>query len=286
MSLVTLVPFALRASVALLVFALGLRVSVIDITHLLRRRRLLASSVVSMNVIMPLFAAAMVALFNLNPAVKVALLALSVSPVPPLLPLKEIKAGGASEFTFSLLVTEALLSIVLVPISVELFEIAFARQAHVSPAAVAFIVLITVLAPLAAGMLVRRGALELADRIAKPVSLVAAVLLVASLIPILFVEMPAVLSLIGNGTLAVIMAFILGGIAAGHLLGGPEPGNRTILALSTASRHPAVALSIASASFPEEKLVLAAVLLYLITNAVVSIPYLIWRRRSIQLPPK
>jgi hypothetical protein len=38
-------------------------------------------------------------------------------------------------------------------------------------------------------------------------------------------------------------------------------------------------LAIASASFPGQKLVLGAVLLYLIVNAVVSLPYLNWRRR-------
>jgi BASS family bile acid:Na+ symporter len=48
--------------------------------------------------------------------------------------------------------------------------------------------------------------------------------------------------------------------------------------LSTAVRHPAVALAIESAIFPEEKLVPAAVFLYVILNIIVSIPYLLWQR--------
>jgi bile acid:Na+ symporter, BASS family len=110
--------------------------------------------------------------------------------------------------------------------------------------------------------------------------LAATVLLVVSVIPILFTAWPAIASLIGNGTLAAIAVFILAGLAAGHLLGGPEPDNRSVLALATASRHPAVAMAIASANFPDQKLVPAAVLLYLLISAILSAPYLKWIGRQ------
>ena len=229
-----------------------------------------------MNVTMPLFAA----IFELHPAVKIALLVLSVSPVPPILPKKEIKAGGGSSYPFGLLVAAALFAIVVVPISVELLGRAFARTVQVAPATVAQLVLKTVFIPLAAGIAVRYFAPAFAERIAKPVSLVAMVLLVVSALPIVFTAWPAITSLIGNGTILAIAAFVVVGLAAGHLLGGPDPEDRTVLALSTASRHPGVAIAIASANFPGQKLVFAAVLLYLIVNAVVSLPYLNWRKRQ------
>src|SRR5262249_22224862 len=148
------------------------------------------------------------------------------------------------------------------------------------PAEIALIVSITVLAPLFAGILVLRIAPVVAERIAKPVSRFAILLLLASLIPIFFIAMPAIVSLIGNGTIAAIAAFIIIGLAFGHLLGGPKPEDRTVLAISTSSRHPAVALAIATASFPGQQLVLAALLIYLIVNGVISLPYLIWRRKT------
>jgi bile acid:Na+ symporter, BASS family len=73
--------------------------------------------------------------------------------------------------------------------------------------------------------------------------------------------------------------FVLIGLAAGHLLGGPDPDDRTVLALSTATRHPGVAIAIANANFPGGKLAVAAVLLYVLVSAVVSIPYLNWIKR-------
>ncbi len=181
-----------------------------------------------------------------------------------------------------LLVAAAVFAIVFVPVAVDLLGMAFGRPAQISPAAVALVVAITVLGPLGAGLLVRRVADAFAERIAKPVFLVASGLLVASVLPILFTAMPAVVSLIGNGTLVAIVAFVLAGLATGHLLGGPEPADRTVLAFTTSSRHPGVAVAIASANanLSEQKLVIAAILLYLLVNVIVSIPYLIWCRRQ------
>ena len=71
--------------------------------------------------------------------------------------------------------------------------------------------------------------------------------------------------------------FVIVGLTIGHFLGGPK--HRTSLALSTATRHPGIALALAQANFPAEKLVAAAVLLYLIVNALVSIPFLLWTKR-------
>jgi len=279
MELATLISIVIRASVGLIVFGLALNASPQDALYLLRRPGQLVRSLLAMNVIMPLFAAALAALFDLNPAVKIALIALAVSPVPPVLPKKQLKAGGRASYAVGLLVAAALLAIVFVPVAVELLGSAFGTPAHVSVAAIARLVFSTVLAPLAAGMVVRCVMPGIAERLAQPISLVATALLVASILPILLTAWPAMVSLVGNGTIVALGAFTLAGLAAGHLLGGSDPDDRAVLALATASRHPGVALAIASANFPEQKLVPAAVLLYLIVSTIVSIPYLIWRRR-------
>lgn len=281
MKLAVLVSLVLKVSIILLVFSFGLEVTVQEITYLSRRAGLLLRSLLAMNVVMPLAAATLVAAFDLHPAVKIALVALSVSPVPPFLPKRGLSVGGGSSFTFSLLVVEALLAILFVPIAIGLFAQAAAMPARVAPAAVALVVLITVIAPLAAGMLVRRIARAFAVQVAMPISRLATLLLIISLLPILITGMPPMASLVGDGTLAAMTAFIVLGLAAGHLLGGPQSEDRTVLALSASSRHPAVALAIASANFPGQNLIPVAILLYLIVNAVVSLPYLAWRRHCL-----
>jgi BASS family bile acid:Na+ symporter len=279
MDLETLIPLILKTSIFMTVFGLALNATTDDALYLFRRPSELVRSLLSMNVVMPLFASALAVAFNLHQAVEIALITLAVSPVPPILPKKELKAGGHASYAIGLLVAAGVLAIVFVPMAVELLGRVFGRSTHISVATVAQLVLLTVLLPLAAGIAVRRFAPAFADRIARPISLVAAVLLIASALPILFTASQAITSLIGNGTIIAIAAFVIFGLTVGHLLGGPEPEDRTVLALSTASRHPGIALAIASASFPGQKLVLAAVLLYLIVNVIVSLPYLNWRRR-------
>jgi len=55
-----------------------------------------------------------------------------------------------------------------------------------------------------------------------------------------------------------------------------------VLALATATRHPGIAIAIAIAhiNFPNEQAVPAAVVIYLVVSAVLSVPYLAWRKNS------
>ncbi len=276
-----LILLSLKVSILLSVFALGLAASSRDVTYLFRHPRQLLRSFLSMYLVMPLVAGIIVSVFsNIHPAEKIALIALSVSPIPPILPKKQMKAGGEESYVIGLLVAISLLSIVVVPVAIELFEIAFNRPAQIPPAVVARLILATVLVPLALGLAVRYALPALAERIARPLSLIASVLLLIAALFILFSTIPAIISLIGNGTIIAIIIFVLIGLAAGHGLGGPDPNNRTALALSTVSRHPGIAIAIANINFPEQKLALAAILLYLLVSAIVTIPYLKSRKRG------
>jgi BASS family bile acid:Na+ symporter len=281
MNLAELIVLALKTSIVLIQFGLGLEATREDVTYLFKRPGPLLKSLFSMDVAMPMFVVVLVLAFKgLHPAVKVALVTLAVAPIPPILPKKTVKVGGKPSYALGLLVAAGLFSIVFIPLAMELFERVFQIPLQMSLMAVAPLVLIGVLVPLAAGMAVHRFAPGLAERLARPVSLVATLLLVSAFLAMLFAARQAIASLIGNGTLTAIAAFVLAGITFGHLLGGPESANRAVLALSTASRHPGVALAIADANFPQErKLVLAALLLYLIVNAIVTIPYQISMKR-------
>ena len=106
-------------------------------------------------------------------------------------------------------------------------------------------------------------------------------LLVLGVLAILANGMPAVLSLIGNGSVIAFGAFVAAGLASGHLLGGPHAAERLVLALSTATRHPAIALAVAKANFPDEPLLGATVLLYLLVGLLIGVPYQVWQKRRI-----
>jgi BASS family bile acid:Na+ symporter len=279
MNLRTLISLAMQTSVFVIVCGLGLKASPKDAAFLFRRPGALARSLLAMNVVMPTVAVVLAASFKFHQAVEIALVALAVSPVPPLLPGKQLKAGGQPSYAIGLLIATAILAIVFVPAMLELLEWAFGNVMYMSISGIAELVAITVLIPLAAGTIVRHLAPERAEQFAGRVSLVGTVLLLVGLVPVLSTALPAVASLWGNGTVAALAVFVLAGLTVGHLLGGPDTYDRRVLALATATRHPGVALAIASTNFPEQKLVQAAVVWYLIVAAILSAVYLGWRRR-------
>lgn len=279
MSLHTLIPLALKVSVLLNVFAIGLRASLQDATYLFRRPGQLVRGLLAMNLLMPVFAVALVLIFDLNPAVQIALVALSVSPIPPVLPKKMMKAGGTESYSIGLLIAVGLLAILFVPVAMEILQRVLKVPLQVSAGSIAVLILKTVLLPLALGVAVHSLRPALADRLAKPISRIGGVGLLACGLAILFGAAPHILTLIGSGTLIALAAFVLAGLGVGHVLGGPETENRTALAFSTASRHPGIAIAMAHANFPQQKLAMSAVLLYLLINAIVSVPYHIWTKR-------
>ena len=73
MTAAEVVRLALRTSIFLIVFSLGLRATRADVLYLLSRPGRLARSLLAMNVIMPLVAVGLSLAFNLHPAVKTAL---------------------------------------------------------------------------------------------------------------------------------------------------------------------------------------------------------------------
>jgi BASS family bile acid:Na+ symporter len=277
-----IIALAAQVSLALTVLDIGLRALPGDATWLLRRPPLLVRSMLSMNVIMPLFALAIAYAFDLRPPVKIALFALAVSPVPPVLPKKAIKAGGSSSYAIGLLVVASVVAIVFVPLVVWIVAKVVDVPARLVPAVIAGVVGKVIFLPLLVALLIRRSAPRAAERIAKPLGMVSAGLLAVAVIAILIAAFPAMKSLIGDGALLAIMIVTAVGLAVGHLIGGPATSDRTVLALATASRHPAIAIAVGYALFPDQSLVPAAVLLSLVVVTFVSVPYTWWVDRAAQ----
>jgi len=280
MNLKQIVVLGLQISIVATVFGYGLRTTAGDLLFLAKRPGLLARSLLSVFLIMPAVAIALVRLFAIKHAVAVSLIALAISPVPPLLPLKETKAGGQASYGLGLLTLLALLSIPAAPLAIEVVERLSQRPLEIEAAAIARVALLTVLGPVAAGMIVRRLAPAFAERIAGTVSFAAKVLLMVGAIALLAGAWRSVWGATGQGSILAIVVFIVAGLAIGHLLGGPVRKEAVVLGLSTACRHPAIAFTIASANFPEERFG-GAIILYVVVSAIVGIPYVTWNRRRL-----
>ena len=122
MDLKQLIMLAFLVSINCVVFGFGLKATFEDMLYLVRRPGLLARSLLSVFVIMPVVAVVLDRLFVFRPEVEIGLVTLALSPVPPLLPRKLGKAGEDSSYVLGLMATLALLSIVFVPLSIEILQ--------------------------------------------------------------------------------------------------------------------------------------------------------------------
>jgi BASS family bile acid:Na+ symporter len=279
-----LVVFVIQGSILLTVFGFGLQATRAEVFEVLRRPAPLLRSLAAMFIVMPILTLLMVRAVDFHPAVKIALVSLAISPVPPLLPNRELKAGGRFSYGIGLMATAAVLSIAFIPLAVRVLGLVIGQPIAMGSGAVARAVLGFIILPLGAGMLVKRWAPFVADALARPAAVLAILGLVAGAVAILAAMLPTALSLVGNGTIAGLVAFVVIGLVVGHVLGGRDRDERAVLALSTACRHPAIAMAIARANFPGEDLVPSAVLLYLLVNIVFALPYIVVLRRTAATP--
>ena len=107
----------------------------------------------------------------------------------------------------------AAVAALFIPLAIELLGLTFQRPLHISPWPIASLVLATVLAPLVAGILVRRLAPALAARFAAPAARTAGIVLALGFLAVLLTAWPSILALLGTGALAAVAAFVLIGLS-------------------------------------------------------------------------
>lgn len=267
-----------QAAIVGTVFCYGLQARWDDLLYLVRRPALLLRSMLAVLVIMPIVVVICMKYLDLPHPTAVVLTALSISPVPPMLPRKHAKAGGIGAYGLGLLLVLGLGSIVTVPAWVAVLERVFGIPLATEPGAIAKVMLTMVIAPLVVGILCSRLMPRISHALLKPVRAVAFLLLIAGALALLAGTWRAILSATGHGTVMAILVFVLLGLLVGHLLGGPTEEEASALALSTASRHPAISLAIASANFPGEQF-LPTLALYLLICTLAVLPYVKWQVR-------
>ena len=276
MSPTQMIGLLVKLSVLSTVFALGLNATVDDSTYLWRRPLLLGRSFLAMYVVTPLVAILLVRVFAAPPPVEIAVLLMAISAGAPALPKKLLTLGGNPSYVYSLAVTMALLAIVTVPVSLALLGWFFGREATVAPGQVAWVLTTAFLAPLLAGMVVHRVAPMLAARVGEPLMKLASLVLLGVVVLILATSIPEIAAM-RRQTFALLAVMTVAALAVGHVLGGPEPDNRTTLAVACATRFPGLGLLVASLNFPNAR-PLPIVVAFLLIAGVVVIPYARWRK--------
>jgi hypothetical protein len=182
-----------------------------------------------------------------------------------------------------LLAAVTLLSVIIIPLAFAVLDVVVGRDTQFSQPFLIKTLATAVVVPMAIGMALRYLAPKFSEGSADVIAKIGVVLLLISVLPILIVLLPAIWSLTGSGMTLAFIVFALAGVIAGYFLGGSDPKERTVLALATTSRHPGIAIALASANVVDEtpkQVIAAAVILYLITSTIVVAPFLKWLSRD------
>ena len=273
MTLTQILGPALQASVALLVFSVGLQSSLYDATYLARQPRALLRSVLARNVVVPAIAVALTRLFELSPLMTGVILAVSIAAVPPILPMAQLRMGGSRPYVIGLLASQSVLAIVMIPLSLYVLDAVAGFGGHARASVVALQVFAVTLAPLVMGIAIHRLAPIGSERLARLAHGAAVVILVAGVFVILAGSYRAMWTLVGNGTVAALVILGILSLVAGHLFGGPRQEDRVSLALACTSSHPGLVLAILASTPASRGTVVAALLLNYVVQAIVTLPY-------------
>jgi BASS family bile acid:Na+ symporter len=264
----------LLLGVVLLVVAIGIRTRLERPLLLLQKPALALRAMVAMFVALPAFVLLLVWLMPLREGVGAVLLGFAVSPVLPPWAKKGVAVGGQDDYVIGLQVLSSVVALLVVPLMILIGYKIFGLQTSLASLAVEKVLLVTVAAPLALGLGLARLWPGTAPQLAALADRVGGVVLLIGAGVLLLLRGRAILDVLGQGTLLITLAVIAFGLLVGHVLGGPDPGNRAALASATVSRHPAIALLVASGAFPDnDATVIGTVLLYLLAALMLPIPY-------------
>jgi BASS family bile acid:Na+ symporter len=232
-------------------------------------------SLLAMYVVVPLLALVAVKLLQLPPGLELALVVLAISAGAPMLPRKLMRLGN-EEYVVSLVVVSSLMAIVTVPAWLLLLGPRFTRLEMLDPATVAGVLGKSFLLPMLSGIAVRWFLPDASARLSDLLLKVVGIVFSACALALLATHWQVVGAILGPPILAL-GGFTLAALVVGHLLGGPDPNDRTALAVTCATRHVGVAMVIAAATPGPRTVVL--IVAYALASALVIVPYMKWRGR-------
>lgn len=278
---------ALLVSVALftIMFALGAGLTGDAVLRLRRRPALVIRVLIGSCVLVPLVALLLLKLplsQAVSPSARFGLALMAISPSAPLTLRKAGKTGGDRELAAVFQACAAVAAIGSIPMLADLYRSAFGIAGwDIGPREVALQVGQAQVLPLLAGLALARWQPRWAERLAGPLDRLANGLLLLLVVLVLVKSLPLLVPFAAANLLALVLMalMVLAALGIGYGLAGPQPGERTTVALVTSMRNPGLALLLATtygAGLPGLKL---AVLCYLLVTVLLSVPFLRWQRR-------
>ena len=222
--------------------AMGMSLTVAQIVAPLRNGRLVVLALIANFVLVPALAYGIAAVIPIDESLRTGLIVLAAAGGAPFLPKLVQVANGPIALGVGLMVLLMVVTIAYLPIVLPLLL----PGVEVDPGAIAQSLIVLMLVPLAIGLLIRANAAETAAEYGPVFTKASSLAIVVLMVVGLGLSARNIVGLLGTGGIVALLLFVAGSFAIGFVLGGGDPGVRSVLGLGTAQRNVSAALVVAA----------------------------------------
>ncbi|MBP9900300.1 MAG: bile acid transporter [Verrucomicrobiota bacterium] len=246
----TIIRILTISALAGLLGAVGLRLTLGQVTAALRKCRFVPILLVNF-LIVPALSVAGARIFGLGRETAIAMILLAAAPFAPVVPVFARMAQADLALAAGLTSVFPVLSAFLTPIICEiaLKAVPDAGAIRFNLFGVLLTLVATITLPLAMGMLIHHRRPTLGQRLLRPVEVISEAVGALSLAFVTITEFGAILQTGWQSLLAMALVAELS-LGLGYWLGGGLDGSRQVVALGTSNRNIALALLVAVQTFP------------------------------------
>lgn len=273
----TILHFLAAHAIVALMLSVGLQTDHSVFRELAARWKLVARALAVVWIGVPLLALIMIGLFQPHPIGAATMLVMAISPGVPLVLPNARKAHGDYETALLVLISTAITALVMVPLWSAILDRVTPLRLPIAPIDVAVTLIPTLLIPFAVGRITTDLSPRLAGKLARVFTILFIVGFVLLILGMLAKSLPMLRHLSLRGLVAVVL-LTLGSAAMGYAAGGPRPGARISIAFASALGNPALAIAIATRSYPE-RAALPLIGAYLVLRTLSLIPFRLWLAR-------
>lgn len=225
--------------------ATGLSLSVAQILQPLKNARLVIVALLANFVLVPALAYLITMILPLEEPLKIGLIVLATVAGAPFL-VKEVQAAkGDLPVGVGLMFLLMVVTIFYVPLVLPLLL----PGVEVKAWDIAKSLIVTMLIPIILGLFYRSQSLEGAQHWAPVMNKVSGIALLILLVTGLGLNVSNIIDLIGSRGFLALIIFVVGSLLIGFVLGGRNPGVRTVMGLATAQRNVAAAILVTTLNF-------------------------------------
>jgi len=225
--------------------AMGLSLGLQQITQPLRNARLVILVLLANFVLVPLLAYAITKVIPLDQSLQIGVILMGTAAGAPFIPKLVQGAKGNIPASVGLMFLIMVVSIFYIPVFLPLLL----PGVEINPWDIAKSLIVTMLVPLVIGMLIKSHSPDVADHWEPVMTKISGVSILIVWGVGFGLNISNILNFIGTLGVGAMALLIVGALAIGLLLGGRDPGVRTAMGLSTATRNGAAALVVATQNF-------------------------------------